>query len=36
MREWGFVLAPVVVLSYFVMRPDQLGVLVELLGRFVH
>jgi hypothetical protein len=36
MREWSYVLAPIVVVSYFIVRPDHLGLLVGLLGRYVH
>lgn len=36
MREWSFVLAPILVVSYFIVRPDQLGALVSLLGHYVH
>jgi hypothetical protein len=35
-REWSFVLAPIAVVSYFIVRPEQFGALVGLLGRYVH
>ena len=35
MREWSLVLAPVGVLFYFVVWPDQLGALVGFLSRLI-
>lgn len=35
MREWSLVLAPVGVLFYFVVWPDQLGALAGILSRFI-
>jgi len=34
-REWSLVLAPVGVLFYFVVWPDQLGALVGFLSRLI-
>jgi hypothetical protein len=36
MREWSFVIAPVALVAYFIVRPDQFGLLIRFLGRFVH
>ncbi len=36
MREWSLVLAPFVLVVYFVIRPDQFGALMTWAERFLH
>ena len=35
MRDWTLVLAPLAVVTYFVVRPDQLSALATFAERFV-
>jgi len=36
MREWNLVLAPVIVIFYFIAFPAQFSALILWAGRFVH
>jgi len=36
MREWIMMLSPVVAVMYFVVYPEQLGVISEWFARLIH
>lgn len=36
MREWLFVLAPLLVVGYFLPYPDQLGTFMDWFASLVH